>query len=303
MRSMFRVMGFLLFLSFLSSCQTLSDVASEAASGRQTMNRNFTMQEGNYESMSFTVNQRGTISILITSAYEKSESEQVTVNLMDPDGQTKVENSGSLPFRIRHYVSQREAEKEGLWKVVVKNERPQSVTGKLKVYYPYHDSYTAQNDRNENDNRDVASSDASEEDNYSQEEESPTTNTTRIRTLPPTVKLYKGQATLGPKSFHFNAKSKKTHRWVVYPKAPGHIKVHVNWRGAEQLAVILNGGKQVNYFARKDGRNPLVLDYYVSKAVLEREKKFFVSVKWFPERRTISSSFRMRGDVTIYYPK
>src|SRR3989338_2475419 len=132
MRSMFKMMGFLLFLVFLTSCQTLSDVATEAASGRQTMNKNFTMQEGNYESMSFTVNQRGTISVLITSAYEKSEGEQVTVNVTDPDGQTKVENSGSLPFRIRHYVSQREAEKEGLWKVVVKNERSQSVTGKLR---------------------------------------------------------------------------------------------------------------------------------------------------------------------------
>lgn len=315
MKSMFKTIGFFLFLMFLSSCQTLSDVASEAASGRQTMYKNFAMQEGNYESMSFSVNERGNISVLVTGAYEKGEGEQVTVSLMDPEGQTKVENSGSLPFRIRHYVSQREAEKDGLWKVVVKNERSQSVTGKLKVYYPYNDSYTAEEDRNENDDRDVATSD-SEDENVSYEEEdssatsetsasntSTSSDTTRIRTLPETVTLYKGQATLGPRAFYFDANSSKEQTWTIHPRASGRIKINVNWRGGEQLAVILNGDKQVGYLARKDGKSPITLDYYLSKSILDREGKFRVSVKWFQGGRALSSSLRIKGNVTISYPK
>ncbi len=76
----------------------------------------------------------------------------------------------------------------------------------------------------------------------------------------------------------------------------GVIDVKAEWSGtAQKLALILNGPGRVQYYARKDGKSPMVLRYKVSGDILSLGKTWKISVVNF------GSNTVARGTVQVNY--
>lgn len=83
--------------------------------------------------------------------------------------------------------------------------------------------------------------------------------------------------------------------WRLLPGAAGVITAEATWRGADSLALILNGPGQTGNFARQDGPSPLVLRFRLTPELLRREGEWRLSLVNF-------SGQRARGDVRITWP-
>ena len=77
---------------------------------------------------------------------------------------------------------------------------------------------------------------------------------------------------------------------------PGTIHIKLSWKGAENLALILNGPGQVGFYDRKDGRSPLSIVYKVTPEILRRGRKWKASAINFSKRGSAS------GNITIKHP-
>ena len=76
----------------------------------------------------------------------------------------------------------------------------------------------------------------------------------------------------------------------------GVIEVKAEWSGtAQKLALILNGPGRVQYYARKDGKSPMVLRYKVSGDILSLGKTWKISVVNF------GSNTVAQGTVQVNY--
>ena len=77
----------------------------------------------------------------------------------------------------------------------------------------------------------------------------------------------------------------------------GRIRLKAVWRGrARELALILNGPGQVSYYARKDGRSPLEIDFEITPKILERGSEWTVSIVNF------SGAGSASGTLSMEYP-
>ncbi|MGB7786930.1 MAG: hypothetical protein WBL27_12580 [Salinimicrobium sp.] len=78
---------------------------------------------------------------------------------------------------------------------------------------------------------------------------------------------------------------------------PGEIEISAKWRGRENdLALILNGPGQTGYYSRKDGSSPLKINFEVTPELVEKGKKWKVSIVNF------GNGSRFIGYLKITYP-
>ena len=78
----------------------------------------------------------------------------------------------------------------------------------------------------------------------------------------------------------------------------GIIEAKAEWGGtAQELALILNGPGRAQYYARKDGKSPMVLRYRVPENIISLGKEWKISVVNF------RSGTGAQGSVQINYPK
>ncbi|HDZ40176.1 MAG TPA: hypothetical protein ENH59_00630 [Bacteroidetes bacterium] len=77
----------------------------------------------------------------------------------------------------------------------------------------------------------------------------------------------------------------------------GVIVAKAEWSGtAQKMALILNGPGRAQYYARKDGKSPMVLRYKVSENILSLGKTWKISVVNF------GSGTNAHGNVQVNYP-
>jgi hypothetical protein len=83
--------------------------------------------------------------------------------------------------------------------------------------------------------------------------------------------------------------------WPVHVAAPGSLTVEATWRGAEPLALVLDGPGQAGAFAREDGTSPLLLRFRITPELRQREGEWRLSI-------VNASGHPARGRVRISWP-
>jgi hypothetical protein len=85
--------------------------------------------------------------------------------------------------------------------------------------------------------------------------------------------------------FHVSSAFGDRDRYQLTLTQPGRLKLRAIWKGtAEMLALILNGPGQTGYYARKDGRSPLEIDFELTPELLERGDEWRVSIVNFSRK-------------------
>ena len=116
--------------------------------------------------------------------------------------------------------------------------------------------------------------------------------------LSPTISNAQVKKTLAiQEKFELGPSFGDRHRYKIDIDKPGRININVIWEGtAAQLALILNGPGQKNYYARKDGESPMKLEFAMTSDVIAKGKSWTISIINF------GNSGSARGVVTVDYP-
>jgi len=88
---------------------------------------------------------------------------------------------------------------------------------------------------------------------------------------------------------------RKTSSFAV--TAPGNIVLRVDWRGAANLALVLNGPGQTGYYVRKDGKSPLRAVYTVIRQDIQKRGHWTASIINFSRTNSASGSLRIEYPV------
>ena len=102
--------------------------------------------------------------------------------------------------------------------------------------------------------------------------------------------------------FYFHtANQEKT--WLITPTAPGPIHVEVTSQSQELLEITLNGEKSQAPIAQLEGQGKILLEHTLDQATLDHEKRFYITVRWAPQVRSISLELDVKGSISISYPE
>lgn len=87
-------------------------------------------------------------------------------------------------------------------------------------------------------------------------------------------------------------------RYQLKLTQPGRLKLRAVWKGtAQTLALILNGPGQAGYYARKDGRSPLEIDFQLTPELLQRGDQWQVSIINFSRQGSAEGTLFMEHPV------
>ena len=185
----------------LISCMAAEDL-TESAFGRQYASKSFSIPPGASDTLSFSVNKSGSISASVTQRGGREAAEtssgSVALALNSPQGGQLIQSSGELASRVRlnYRVPRDLAEESGMWQVVMTNNSDRTISGTLKVYYPYDEetggsgrTTSSQNTYSEPPPQDTTTS----QDQGGYQEPPPSTTTSQNQGSPQDQGSYQGQ--------------------------------------------------------------------------------------------------------------
>jgi hypothetical protein len=98
--------------------------------------------------------------------------------------------------------------------------------------------------------------------------------------------------------FHVISAFGNRDRYQLTLTQAGRLKLRAVWKGtAQTLALILNGPGQTGYYARKDGRSPLEIDFQLTPELLRRGNKWQVSIINFSRQGSAEGTLFMEHPV------
>ncbi|MBI3017539.1 MAG: hypothetical protein HYY62_06075 [Deltaproteobacteria bacterium] len=134
--------SFLVLLFLGSGCAVLQEMGDDT-SGRHYTSKSFSLPPGSTDSVTFNVNTQGSISAsLSTRGLASSESgsiDSMMMALQSPGDMTIAQSEGNPHERLKLRYRVPRSEREGVWKVTLTNKSERTISGTLKVYYPYED--------------------------------------------------------------------------------------------------------------------------------------------------------------------
>ena len=102
--------------------------------------------------------------------------------------------------------------------------------------------------------------------------------------------------------YNFNligSSSGKDKEFMFSVTTPGTIKINAHWKGnANQVALILNGPGQTNYYDRKDGSSPLSIEFPVTEEHIQKGTLWKAKIANFDTSLTTSV-----GKISISHPQ
>ena len=131
--------GFLGFLLF-TGCAALEEMEG---SGKHYTVKSFSLPPGSTDSVTFNVNAQGSISATLSTrglaSSEEGGTDSMMLALYNPRDAVMVQNEGNPHERLKLRYRVPRSAQEGAWKVMLTNKSERTISGTLKVYYPYED--------------------------------------------------------------------------------------------------------------------------------------------------------------------
>jgi len=138
----FLVFGFVGFLG-MTSCAALQEMEGDV-SGRHYAMKSFSLPPGSTDSVTFNVNAQGSISATLSTrglaSSESGATDSMLMALYSPSDVALVQNEGNPHERLKLRYRVPRSSQEGVWKVILTNRSERTISGTLKVYYPYEDT-------------------------------------------------------------------------------------------------------------------------------------------------------------------
>ncbi len=336
----FKILGLYGIGVLLISCMAAEDL-TESALGRQYASKSFSIPPGASDTLSFAVNKGGSISASVSqrgsreAAAESSGS--VALALNNPQGNSVIQSSGELASRVRlnYRVPRDMAEEGGMWQVALTNNSDRTVSGTLKVYYPYDEYNESGGSGRTTSSQDTYSEPPPQDTTVSQDQgyqvepqrepqpqETASDDTTsggssgggtvytprRTILVNPRILTTMRTPQVISKSFVLNASdNRKVFSFNV--NSPSTISINAGLsKSNENFAIILNGPGQQNAYARKDGNSPLYLSFTVTQDMIQRGGQWSATVVKFYKGesgsgglfgRQISSMVGLDGKIKI----